>query len=224
MKTLTLKKLSVISLSVAMAFSGSLLADDKKQKHYGDDGFNGSYHERHQDYNDNRSGRYSDYRDDHYGRDYHSNRYPVYSKIKRARVIDVDPVYRNGRVQPSSYEQCWDEPRRVSRSDRRAGSLLGAVVGGVIGYKVGGKHRHNRRSGAAVGAVLGSALGKNVASNKHRNSRHCETVYSRDDYGSRDIVGYNVTYKYKGKRFETFTNYRPGRYIDLRVTAEPVLR
>ncbi len=207
MKKLAKTSLSIASLSVALAFSAGAMADEKHSKHYGDQYFNGQYEER--------DSRYRDYRNDY--------RHQNYGKIVRAKVIDVDPVYRSVRSQPIAQEQCWREPRRVTRSDRRAGSVIGAVIGGVIGYKVGGNHRHNKRSGAAVGAVLGSVIGGEAAKNKHRSERYCETVYS-GGYQRQELVGYNVKYKYKGQRFETFMDYEPGRYIDVRLSAEPVSR
>ncbi len=218
MKKLAKNGLSVIGLSVALVFSGNALADDDdKKKHYGNHYFNGHYDDRYDD--DDRDERY-DYRRGRYA-NYHDR----YTRVKRARVIDVDPVYRSVRGEPRAHQECWTEPRRrVSRSDRRAGSVAGAIIGGVIGYKMGGNHRHNKRSGAAVGAVLGSVIGSEAAKNKHYDRRHCETVYSGRSYARQELIGYDVTYKYKGERYKTFTDYHPGRYIDIRITAEPILR
>ncbi|WP_251359807.1 glycine zipper 2TM domain-containing protein [Kangiella sp. TOML190] len=213
-KKRTTTHLTAASLAIALAFSGGLLADDKKSKHYydgyGDRNFNGQYQERYSNYSD-------------YQESYRDRHQPIYSRIKRAKVLAVDPVYQSVRSQPRRHQECWSETRRGSRSDRAAGSLLGAVVGGVIGYKVGGNHRHNKRSGAAVGAVVGSVIGSEAAKNKQRRERHCETVYS-GGYDRQELIGYNVTYKYKGERYTTFSDYDPGRYIDIRVTAEPVRR
>ncbi len=208
MKSLAKTTLSIASLSVALAFSAGAIADGKHDKHYGDRYFNGQY--------DERSSRYQDY-----GNDYrYDNRY---SRVIRAKVTDVDPVYQRVAGRPYAEEQCYHEPRRYSRSDKRKGSLVGAVVGGVLGYKLGGDHRHNKRSGAAVGAVLGSVIGGEAAKSDRRSRRHCETVYN-EGYGRQQLVGYNVKYKYKGQRFETFMDYKPGRYIDVRLSAVPVRR
>ncbi|NVJ66571.1 MAG: glycine zipper 2TM domain-containing protein [Gammaproteobacteria bacterium] len=220
MKKFAKNSLTIASVSVALALSAGAMADEKQNKHYGDEYFNGQYDDRYdRNHYDRRDSRYRDYRDE--------RRYSGYGKIVRAKVTDVDPVYRTVRGEPIAQEQCWREPRRVSRSDRRAGSVIGAVIGGVIGYKVGGDHRHNKRSGAAVGAVLGSVIGGEAAKNKHRSERryesHCETVYT-GGYERQQLIGYNVEYKYKGQRFETFMDYEPGRYINVRLSAEPVGR
>lgn len=204
MKNLAKTSLTIASISVALAFGAGATADEKQDKHYGGQYYNGQY--------DERDSRYGDYRDS----------YPsVDSRVVRAKVTDVDPIYRTVRTEPVAQEQCWREPRHSTRADRRAGSVIGAVIGGVIGYKVGGKHRHNKRSGAAVGAVLGSVIGGEAAKNKHHTERYCETVYT-GGYERQELVGYNVTYKYKGQRFNSFLDYEPGRYIEVRLSAVPV--
>ncbi len=208
MKTLAKTTLSTLSLSLALAFSAGAMADGT-DKHYSD---------RYDRY-ENRDSRYDDYQSD---RRYNQYR-PEYSRIVKAKVTDVDPIYRSVRGEPVAEQQCYREPRSYSRSDRKAGKVLGAVIGGVIGYNAGGKHRHNKRSGAAVGAVLGSVIGGEAAKNKRHSREYCETVYS-GGYQRQELVGYNVKYKYKGQRFETFMDYRPGRYIDVRLSAVPVRR
>ena len=103
-------------------------------------------------------------------RDSHSNRDQAY-----ARVIDVQPVYRQVRIQKPQRE-CWTEYQqhntyegqrhnsydRGSRSSRSSTSpLLGTIVGGVIGSQVG---RYTNGSGGSLGgAIAGALIGTAIA-------------------------------------------------------------
>lgn len=132
-------------------------------------------------------------------------------RYERAKVLYAEPVsgYSESRY---PRERCYTTS---SGSDRRKGSIVGAVVGSVVGYKLGGD-RGEKRLGSVAGAVVGSAIGQSVA-DKGRDSRYrCEVVQER--YGHAAIIGYNVTYKYKGQRYTTFMDYDPGRWVDVEVS------
>lgn len=227
-----MKKVTVLSLAISLVFSGALLADDKNNKSskhypssaYGDRNFNGHYVDRYH-HNDRRRSYYRDqYGDDDFyddfDDDYEDSR--SFNAIKRARVVDVQPIYRQVSSYPRSRQECWTE-RHHKRRSNKDGAVLGAVIGGVIGYNTGGSRQRSKNSGAAVGAVLGSVIGSKAGRNKHYRERHCETVYDRS-YSRDELVGYDVTYKYDGRHYHTVMNERPGRYIDLRIMATPVTR
>jgi len=144
---------------------------------------------------------------------YDSSRYEN-TRYTRAKVMYVEPVsgYSESRY---PRERCYTVS---SDRERRKGSIVGAVVGSVVGYKLGGD-RGEKRLGSVAGAVVGSVIGQSVA-DKGRNSHYrCEVSESR--YGHAAIVGYNVTYKYKGQRFTTFMDYNPGRWVDVEVSVRP---
>lgn len=136
------------------------------------------------------------------------------TRYARAKVVHVEPIsgYSESRY---PRERCYTVS---SDRDRRKGSIVGAVVGSVVGYKLGGD-RGEKRLGSVAGAVVGSAIGQSVAGSGSNTRRRCEVTESR--YGHAAIIGYNVTYKYKGQRYSTFMDYDPGRWIDVEVDVRP---
>ncbi len=146
------------------------------------------------------------------------------------KVIDVTPIYREVRVS-TPRKECWDEPvrtRHTRRSASQAGpTLVGALLGGAIGHQIG------KGRGKQVATALGTVIGAQVANDASRHNRHdsfeqytryeevCE-VTERVNY-QQVIDGYQVTYKYKGQRFNTRMPYDPGDRIKLRIRVEPVI-
>ncbi|GAA4353619.1 glycine zipper 2TM domain-containing protein [Kangiella taiwanensis] len=128
----------------------------------------------------------------------------------KAKVVDVTPVYDRGYRYDEPVRTCYSERTRYDASDRRRKALVGGVVGGLIGYKIGDKQRHKN-----AGAVAGALIGATIAKNSGRERTHCSTHYeSRYERGG--IVGYDVTYKYRGRHYTTFSDYRPGRWIEVK--------
>lgn len=145
----------------------------------------------------------------HDDRRYHDN-----SRYARAKVVHVEPISGY-----SQYRQPQERCYTVSSDrDRRKGSIVGAVVGSVVGYKLGGD-RGEKRLGSVAGAVVGSAIGQSVADKGRDSHYRCEVVEAR--YGHAAIIGYNVTYKYKGQHYTTFMDYDPGRWVDVDVSVRP---
>lgn len=148
-----------------------------------------------------------------------------------ARVVDSQPVYDQvGVAQPR--EVCWEEPVPVAPSyayhdSRNPGP---EIVGGIIGGLIGNQFGHG--DGRAAATIAGVALGATVAHNNDRNryygpryaamgsQRRCQV---REDYqAQRQLVGYDVTYDYKGVIGHTFSQRPPGTEIRVRVFVEPV--
>ena len=164
------------------------------------------------------------------------------SAFDYAKVVDAVPVIETYQVnQP--VEQCWDErvSRRDSRYDRRndrhsdrrynsrTPEVLGAIIGGVLGNRFG--HGDGRKIATVAGAVLGSQVGRDAKQHnrKHRSNRYdrgYETVQRcelRDSYVTEErIVGYDVSYRYRGNVFQTQMPNRPGKKIKVKVTVNPV--
>ena len=143
-----------------------------------------------------------------------------------AKVVRAEPIYRDVRVR---------EPRRVceevpvvERTRYRGGPdggsvLVGAIIGGVIGHQFGSGRGND--AATAAGALIGA---NHAASNSYRSGRvverevietRCETV--RDARYESRLEGYDVTYKYQGRLYQTRTNYDPGKRIRVRVDVTP---
>lgn len=152
-----------------------------------------------------------------------------------ARVVDVQPVYDEvGYAEPR--RTCWNEPvtyveqpRYVRHRRSDTPEILGGIIGGVIGNQFGSG------SGRAAATVAGVALGASVARDNQRHryddaygygpryertvtERRCEV---REDYRrERQLIGYDVTYDYKGAIGRTFSEREPGTEIRVRVAVE----
>jgi uncharacterized protein YcfJ len=155
------------------------------------------------------------------------------TRMDRARVVDVDSVYSEGRGR--LVQECWNE--RVGRYDRgyyrddsgrlyrerddgTAGAVIGALVGGALGNQVG--DGHGRTAATVAGAVIGSRVGKDIDEdddyNRYRTDRgevRCRTVQTA---GRERMRGYRVTYVYAGQPHRTFMRSHPGRSIPVEVT------
>jgi len=150
-----------------------------------------------------------------------------------ARVVDVQPVYDDVRV-PEPREVCWNEPvtyaePRYTQYRPRSGTQ--EVVGGIIGGLIGNQFGHG--DGRAAATIAGVALGASVARDSERrgyydgyapryqrtvNERRCEV--RNDHRRERVLVGYDVTYDYKGTVGHTFSERQPGTEIRVRVDVQ----
>lgn len=147
-----------------------------------------------------------------------------------AHVVDADPVYQTYQVN-HPVEKCYDKrvpvkhSRHYSNQKTRTPDILGAVIGGVIGNQFG--RGDGRKVATVAGAVLGGSIGRDVRLNnrhsKHvsyRTVQHCEV---QDSYTTKkEIVGYDVAYKYRGNVFHTRLNQHPGDKIKVKITVNPV--
>jgi len=157
----------------------------------------------------------------------------------QARVTSVRQV--NERI-PVSREECWNdhvrayENRTVTRTDTGApigaGTVLGAIVGGVAGHQVGSGRGNDvaTGAGAVVGALVGNQIDRNNAGPPSqvtevgrvpvdRNVQRCRTVQEMREA----VVGYDVSYEYRGRQFTTRMPYDPGRMLPVRVDIAPVV-
>ncbi len=162
-----------------------------------------------------------------------------------AKVVSVTPItetveYHNPR------QQCWNE--RVSYQEpvysgysntpaaprSYTGTILGGLIGGAIGNELGHSNT-NKKVGAAAGAILGASIGRDITNRRHKNrqpvvqttsvtryrtEQRCETVDEIDYH--EQIVGYDVDYKYNGRRYSTRMDQHPGDKIEVIVDVRPV--
>lgn len=143
-----------------------------------------------------------------------------------AKVVRAQPVYREVRVREPR-EICREVPvteRTVHRGHGDPGAvLIGAVIGGVIGHQFGGGH--GKDVATAAGAVIGAHHGaRHGARGTHVTER---TVYETSCHTVREaryeevLDGYDVTYKYGGRLYQTWSAHHPGKRIRVRVDVEP---
>lgn len=143
-----------------------------------------------------------------------------------ADVLRVDPVYQVVR-EPRPREECFDE--EVTRTepgggDPTGGTIVGAIVGGALGNTVGSGD--GRRAATIAGAVIGGAVGRNVDRNNGGPPREYSDVRTRcrvveDVAQRRQLVGYDVEYRYRGDVFMSRLDYDPGARLRVRVGVTP---
>lgn len=159
---------------------------------------------------------------------------PVYDddgvRYAQGEVLDVQPIYRS--VRHATPERvCYDQPVRhyeAGRPQSPGGTVLGALIGGVIGNQIarGHGHRgyHHRRhhrdtatlAGAAIGASIGyqASRGPGYVTEGYQQRCHVEERWQHGE----EVVGYDVTYRYRGEVFQTRTDHHPGESIPVRVS------
>jgi len=148
------------------------------------------------------------------------------NSIDNARVTGVEPQYESVSVPRQECSSRWvAETRRVGGRDY-GGAVIGGVAGALLGNQLG--HGHGREATTAIGAVFGALAGNDIANRDRADSyeqvprevAECRVV---NDVQSR-IVGYQVTYEYRGQQFTTLMHDRPGAYVPVRVSVDPVGR
>ncbi|WGO99213.1 glycine zipper 2TM domain-containing protein [Saccharophagus degradans] len=146
-----------------------------------------------------------------------------------AKVISSTPIYET--VERSVPEEhCWVE---TVREEHRGGkssatpTLVGGIVGGVIGNAVG-KGSDNKKIGAVVGSILGMSVANDISKRNgrghhtevnYRDVERCEVRYHTRT--ERQLQGYDVVYKYHGKRYTTFMQREPGDRLEVAVSITP---
>ena len=168
------------------------------------------------DHGDDR--RYRHY--EHHG--YHDNH------VAYAKVVDVDPVIAVSRT-PYTQQRCWDEhvsssePGGRVRHHAAGAMILGGIIGGVVGHQVGDRHG-NGDTATLIGTLVGASIGHDLGGHGAQPaatvvSQRCSntTRYESDER----VVGYRVTYRYRGQTFVTRTDRHPGSHIRVNVAVTP---
>jgi uncharacterized protein YcfJ len=146
--------------------------------------------------------------------------------VDNARVTGVEPQYESVNVPRQECSSRWlSETRRTGGRDY-GGAVIGGVAGALLGNQLG--RGHGREAATAIGAVVGAFAGNDVA-NRDRRDRYeqvprevtqCSVV---NDIETR-LVGYQVSYEYRGQRFTTLMQENPGPFVPVRVSVDPVGR
>lgn len=151
-----------------------------------------------------------------------------------AKVVDVDPVYETYQVN-HPVEKCYDKQVPVNyRSKHRNASYTNEIIGGVIGAAVGNQVGKNgggkaRDVATIIGGVLGASVARDVERKNARHHDYHDTRYKvvqhcevHDSYQTkREVVGYNVAYRYNGQVYHTHLDRHPGHKIRVRVSVKP---
>jgi uncharacterized protein YcfJ len=177
---------------------------------------------------------------DHKGADLDDDGVSVGPTYDYAKVISVDPIVRQVRIETPRRE-CWTESyddrsynpggRSGYAGGERPGTagrmILGGLIGAAIGNQIG--HGDGRRAATVAGALIGSAIGHDAGS--RMDSRYASRDYDRRPVERCDVryettyedrvEGYNVVYVYGGKRHATRLPYDPGERIKVRVDVTP---
>ena len=116
-----------------------------------------------------------------------------------------------------------------NQTGRTMATVIGGIAGAVLGSKVG--DGSGRYVGTAVGSMVGGMAGRSIYDSSQRNRQYarrgtvrvCDPVpvTSRNGYEDDErLNGYDVTYEYANRTYQTRTNYHPGDRIRVRVDVQ----
>ena len=145
-------------------------------------------------------------------RDRHVTRYePV-----RARVIDVEPVYRYQSFD-DSYSSCIYRDEHGDSYRSWTPIVLGAVIGGAAGHRLGDSYG-DADAAAVAGGLLGAVIGRDVGRHNQESRRISVRGPCRELPGQRyrrEPVEYVVSYRYNGQVYRAHMDYHPGEWVEL---------
>ncbi len=137
------------------------------------------------------------------------------------RVIRARPIYQQVVVDVPQ-QSCRVETYAYQERSRGGDSFTGTVVGGLVGAALGHELGNGRGGATAVGGLIGASVGNNVSkgerATRYRDEQVCSTRY-RTEYEQR-LVGYDVSYSYMGRIYQTRTDRHPGDRIPVNVRAD----
>lgn len=144
----------------------------------------------------------------------------AHRRYVQARVVGVEPIYETVVVQ-RPVRTCHREvvETYVSRPSVAGQTLAGAIVGAAIGRQFGGGS--GRDALTLIGAAAGSAVANERALRRQSGQttvvrepvERCTTTYRRQ--AERQLTGYWVDYRHRGRYYRVLRHERPGRFIDI---------
>jgi uncharacterized protein YcfJ len=104
----------------------------------------------------------------------------------------------------------------VQDERRVAGSVIGGLAGGLLGSQMGGGNGKTLATvaGVAAGGYAGNQVQKGMQERDAvvTQERRCRTVNEK----SKQIVGYDVTYRLAGKEGVVRTSFKPGATLPVK--------
>jgi uncharacterized protein YcfJ len=101
-------------------------------------------------------------------------------------------------------------------------AIAGAIIGGIIGNQFGGGRGKDVMTG--LGVIVGSNVAKGTANKNGGRIRRtvCDEVpqYVR----VKEIVGWSVTYSYKGRHYKVWLDEDPGTHVTLELSETHTVR
>jgi len=136
-----------------------------------------------------------------------------------AQVVDVQTIYETYQV-PQNRRVCNNNPRRNNHASHRGnggGAVLGGIIGGLIGNRFG--KGSGRDAATAAGILAGAAIGSNSKHrNQHYSGRQCYT--QTEYYEEQRIAGYDVSYDYNGRIYQTRMQNHPGQRVKVMINVQ----
>ena len=138
------------------------------------------------------------------------------------RVINVEPVYRYVR-EPVRDHRCARYDHAAPNYNSYTGTVFGAVVGGALGHRIGDAHG-DPDAAAIAGGLLGAAIGRDIdqRARYYRGVRvegPCRVTHREQT--RRELVEYQVTYRYNGEVHRATMDHDPGEWVKLDVDISP---
>ncbi len=141
------------------------------------------------------------------------------NNVSYGQVIEAVPIYQNVSI-PEERQVCdrrrHDNYHNQRKNNKTGSTLLGGIIGGAIGNKFG--RGRGRDASTALGVLIGASIGANKQNSNQRNSCYIETYY----HNEQRMVGYDVTYEYKGEMYQTQMQDHPGDRVRLRVNVDVI--
>ncbi|MCP4274662.1 MAG: hypothetical protein GY781_22280 [Gammaproteobacteria bacterium] len=149
------------------------------------------------------------------------------SHFDYATVVKSEPVYRTITVTEEE-QQCYEQEvvYRQPLSKKSGNPLIGGILGAAVGHALG--HRSKHRKGATIaGAFVGASIASGNGAANNNSVRETRRIENRCkmipiSWEEERLVGYDVIYKYNGKRFETRMPFKPNNRLKIRVNLTPV--
>lgn len=159
------------------------------------------------------------YRHHHYDDDDYA--YATYED-DYGRVLDTRPIYQRVAIDVP-HESCGVQTVVHEERRRNGDSFAGTVMGGLVGAAIGHELGNGRGAATAAGGLIGASIGNDASRDSHvvsyRDQEVCHTRYYTE-YEER-LVGYDVSYSYHGRIYQTRTNRHPGDRIAIAVAVHP---
>lgn len=148
------------------------------------------------------------------------------SEYTYAQVVDVQPIYETYQIPQNNSQNrraCNDNYRGREYNASHRGNGKGAVIGGIIGGLIGNKFGkgHGKDASTAAGILVGAAIGSNAKHNNRRHYNNNRNCYSQTQYYEEQrITGYDVSYDYNGRIYQSRLQNHPGNRVKVQVTVQ----